>query len=240
MEKVITCENLRNFAYVNDSICKHPIKGIVVSFFGLNGKEMYGNDTDVGTYFADRGLLFVIPYTNPWAWMNRQAIALTDEIIDVLCEKHGLPDGIPIVSTGGSMGGLSALVYTRYAKRTPIACVANCPVCDLPFHYTERPDLPRTLYSAFWHEDGDIEDVMKAYSPYHLVSEMPRVKYYVFHCEEDKAVNINKHSNRFVSAMQEAGFDVTYHTVPRMGHCSLTIEMRNLYLEYAVTSAIGG
>ena len=239
MDKIITYENLRSFAYVNDRICKTPIKGIVISFFGLGGKDMYDRETDVGVYYAERGLLFVIPYANPWAWMNRQEVALADEVIDVLCEKYGLPENVPVVSIGGSMGGLAALVYTRYAKRTPVACVANCPVCDLPYHYTERPDLPRTLYSAFWHEDGKIEDVLKTASPYHLVPEMPRVKYYIFHCEEDKAVNIEKHSNRFVSAMKDAGFDITYHTVPRMGHCALTVEMRNLYLEYAVRAVNG-
>jgi len=240
MEKIINSENYRSFAYVNDGIISGKIKGLVVRFHGLGGDEMFDEETNEGKFFAERGILYVVPYQNPWAWMNSVTVKLADEIIDVLFSKYSLPESTPIVSCGDSMGGQSCLVYAAYAKRTPIACVANCPVCDLPFHYTERPDLPRTLYSAFWHEDGDIEDVMKAYSPYHLVSEMPRVKYYVFHCEEDKAVNINKHSNRFVSAMQEAGFDVTYHTVPRMGHCSLTIEMRNLYLEYAVTSAIGG
>ena len=31
MEKIITYENLRKFTYVNDTICKKPIKGIVIS-----------------------------------------------------------------------------------------------------------------------------------------------------------------------------------------------------------------
>ena len=35
MEKIITMENLHNFAYCNHKICKKPIKGIVVSFFGF-------------------------------------------------------------------------------------------------------------------------------------------------------------------------------------------------------------
>lgn len=164
MEKIITHENLRSFAYVNEDICARPIRAICLEFFGLNGNAMYSEDTERGKLLAKEGILLVIPYANPWAWMNRQAVALADEIVDVLIAAHQLREDIPVISTGGSMGGLSALVYTRYAKRTPAACVANCPVCDLPYHFTERPDLPRTLYSAFGSYEGTMEDALRTAS----------------------------------------------------------------------------
>ena len=47
MEKIITYENLRSFAYVNDNVCEHPIKGIVLNFFGLGGDEMYSDETKI-------------------------------------------------------------------------------------------------------------------------------------------------------------------------------------------------
>ena len=37
MEKIITAENFRNFAYANDNICVKPIRGIVLEFFGGQG-----------------------------------------------------------------------------------------------------------------------------------------------------------------------------------------------------------
>ena len=140
MEKIINIENLRNFAYCNNQICKKPIKGLVVSFFGLGGASMFAEDTEDGIRFAENRILYVVPYQNPWAWQNMQNVAYTDEIVDVLFDEYGLLNDLPVVSVGGSMGGLSALVYMVYAKRTPVACVANCPVCDLPYHFTERPD----------------------------------------------------------------------------------------------------
>lgn len=237
MEKIINYENLRNFAYSNDKICEGEIKGIVLQFFGLGGKEMYAEDTESGRMFAKYGIIYVLPYYNPWAWMNKQAVCYTDEIIDVLMEQYQLAEGIPIISTGGSMGGLSALVYTAKAKRTPVACVANCPVCDLPFHYTERPDLPRTLYSAFYYENGTVEEALKTASPLHLVQAMPNVKYYIFHCDEDKSVNKEKHSDRFVAKLKQK-HDVTYHIVKSRGHCDLTEEMRTLYDNYIINSIL--
>ena len=229
MEKIININNLRDFAYCNDKICKKPIKGIVLSFFGLGGCTMFGEDTEDGKKYAEKGIILLIPYQNPWAWMNRQTVDYTDELVDVLFGAYNLPQGTPIVSTGGSMGGLSALVYTAYAKRTPVSCVANCPVCDLPYHYTERPDLPRTLYSAFGTYDGTMENALRSASPLHLVDIMPKkAAYYIFHCEEDQAVSKQIHSDRFVEMLRQ-NHNVQYHCVPGRGHCDLTEEMWQSY-----------
>jgi len=239
MEKIITIENLRDFAYCNDKICRKPIKGIVLSFFGLGGCTMFNEDTEDGKMYAEKGIILLVPYQNPWAWMNKQTVDYTDELIDVLFDAYNLPENTPVVSTGGSMGGLSALVYTAYAKRTPVSCVANCPVCDLPYHYTERPDLPRTLYSAFGTYEGTMDQALRSASPLHVVDIMPKSPaYYIFHCEEDKAVNKQMHSDRFVKELERA-HKVSYYAVPERGHCDLTEEMRALYTKCVTDSILG-
>lgn len=236
MEKIITYETLRRFAYVNDTICKKPIKGIVISFFGLGASQMYGSDFTDGEFYAEKGILYVVPYNNPWAWMNKQAVSYTDEIIDILIEKYSLSKNVPIVSTGESMGGQSALVYTVYAKHTPVACVANCPVCDVVFHFTEREDLPRTLYSSLFNETGTLEDALKSISPLHLIDKMPKVKYHIFHCNRDKAVNIDAHSEKFVLELQQRNYDITYDIADGRGHCDLTLEMKRTFAGYVIDS----
>ena len=232
-------ENLRSFCYVNDHLCKKPIKGIVISFFGLGQMAMYQNDFTQGEFYAEKGILYVVPYHNPWAWMNHQAVAYTDEIIDVLMEKYHLNKTIPIVSTGGSMGGQSALVYTAKAKYTPVACVANCPVCDVVYHYTEREDLPRTLYSSLFHESGTMEDALKSISPLHLIDKMPKVKYHIFHCEKDMDVNMDAHSKKFVSELCKRRYDFTFDVVEGRGHCDLTLEMQRKFAEDIINAIEG-
>ena len=239
MNKIITYETIRNFAYVNDKICKKPIRGVVVQFCGLGNKEMYDEDTNEGIYYGEEGVLYVHPYNNPWSWMNAQAVAYTDEILDVVFAHFDLPDSTPVISMGQSMGGLASLVYTRYAKRTPVACIANCPVCDLVYHFTERPDLPRTIYSALWNEDGDIGEAMKKYSPVHLAPTMPDAKYYIFHCDKDKSVNLGRHSEKFVEAMKECGKDVELEIIHDRGHCKLTFAANGKRLRLAF-DYIGG
>ena len=235
MEKIITNENMHYFAYTNEKVLNGKPKGIVIDFFGLGGMHMFREDPNAGKYFGENGVLFIVPYTNPWGWMNRDEVRLSDEIIDTLKEKYGLDDSTPLVATGGSMGGLACIVYTKYAKHTPIGCVANCPVCDLPFHFTERVDLPRTLYSAFYSYDCSLDEALKSASPLHLASELPeKTEYTIFHCEKDGAVNIDAHSEKFVKELSKTR-DVKYIRVPDKDHCDLDEENYNLYLSIALS-----
>lgn len=220
---MITYENLRNFCYSNDQLIQGAIRGICLNFFGLGNTSMFWEDSERAVAYAAEGIVYVQPYLNPWAWMNRQAVETTDKIIDVLAAHYGLDD-VAVCSTGGSMGGMSCLVFARYSKHRIVACVANCPVCDTPYHLTERPDLPRTMYSAYY-DCEDFDQALRDHSPLHLVPTLPRIPYHIFHCEADQAVNIDIHSARFVAAMREAGFEITYDTVPEAGHCKLTPEM---------------
>ena len=239
MEKIITYENLRQFAYSNDKSIKGDIKGIVLSFVGLGGTKMYGaEDPGDAAECAAEGIVYMIPYYNPWSWMNQQTVAFVDELVEVICEQYRLDrDTLKVVSTGGSMGGQCALVYCAYAKITPCACVTSCPVCDLVYHFTERNDLPRTLYSALGSYDGTMEDALKSASPVHLVDRMPDIPYTIFHCEADRSVNLERHSEVFVEAMK-ASHDVTLHRVPLRGHCDLSATARVEYINTVKNSVL--
>ncbi len=238
MEQIVNYDNLRSFAYSNDKLIKGEVRGIVLRFFGLGTQTIFDTDPGDAIDFAEQGIIYVAPYYNPWAWMNRQTVRLVDRIVEVLVEKYNLGEGVRIVSTGSSMGGLSALVYCVYAKVTPCALVANCPVCDLPYHYGERPDLPRTLYSAFGEYECSLEEALRSASPIHLVNRMPKIRYRIFHCTADKMVDCEIHSQRFVDKMANA-HDITLRKVPMRAHCELSAEAA---LEYnrAIIEAIEG
>ena len=236
MHRTMTPEKLSYYAYINFDAVKEPVRGVVVEFIGLGGNGMYTEDTARGKRFGEMGFYYVLPYLNPWNWMNDQAVRTTDCILDGLVRLHG--EILPVISTGGSMGGQSALVYSAKSRHPVVACVANCPVCDLPFHYTERVDLPRTLVSAFGDKvtrDMPLYDVLKTASPLHLAQSgrMPDIEYTIFHCTADEAVNKQDHSDRFVPVLRkhlQKGF-ADYIAVPDRGHCQLTDEMWEKYFE---------
>lgn len=219
-------ENIHLFAYTNADILQHAPRGIVLSFHGLNGSQMIKEHSGFAAECAGKDLLLVCPYDNPWSWMNDLAVRTLDEIVGALLEKYG---SLPIISTGGSMGGLSCLIYARYSRHAITACAANCPVCDLPYHYTERPDLPRTIVSALCHYDMELPEAMESISPLHQAGKLPDIPYFIAHCEEDQAVNQQMHSEKLLAAMKKAGRRVEYISVPGRGHCDLSPEARAQY-----------
>lgn len=218
---IINRETVDCYAYSNSELCTKPIKGIVLEFHGLGYGDLIHGHNERSRMFAQNGVLYVFPYYGPWSWMNRNAVAIVDAVTDAFFDRFSLAPNTPIIASGGSMGGLSSLIYTRYAKRTPTACAANCPVCDLPFHRTERDDLPRTVYSAFCDYPMPFDDAVKTASPVHQAADMPKIPYLIVHCEEDKAVNKAKHSDVLVEALRKSGHEVEYIAVPGRGHCDM-------------------
>ncbi len=133
-------------------------------------KEEPGTD-ELG--WARAGGLVVFPYYGPWSWMNRNARAFVDDMVDSVYSEYGLSDDVPLIATGGSMGGCSSLLYTRYARRPVRACLAVCPVCDLKRSFTERPDVPRTILYAFRGYGEDMDSIFTEHSPLEQVDNMP-------------------------------------------------------------------
>lgn len=231
-DKVITATNVDQFAYICSNQDAVFCRGIVLVFHGLGGGNEISSLGPIEEYPLAKDYILVYPYNSPWSWMNDAAVKMTDEIVDAVIERFRLAEDTPIISTGGSMGGLASLVYCCYAKRTPSACAANCPVCDLPYHFTERTDLPKTLYCAFAHYAVGFEEALKSASPIHLIHKMPNIPYYIAHCDADCSVNKQKHSGVLVPAMREQGFSVVYDEVPGKGHCELDGEHLERYYSF--------
>ncbi|MBQ8577296.1 MAG: alpha/beta hydrolase [Clostridia bacterium] len=151
MENIITYETLSSFAHTNAPIVKTPVRGIVLVFNGLGFSSMFSEYDDESKRLADLGIRRVIPYYNPWCWMNRQTVDYVDELVDVLTGKFDLPDDIPVVATGGSMGGQCALVYCAYARRTPAAGTVNCRKRNAVSTWTSRSMPFRNFNTIFTH-----------------------------------------------------------------------------------------
>ncbi|MCC7145548.1 MAG: prolyl oligopeptidase family serine peptidase [Phycisphaeraceae bacterium] len=212
---------IKEVAWVPDEYVAKPIRGVVLVFHGLSNTDLRSEPGTDELEWLRAGGLVVYPYSGPWAWMNRQARAFIDDLVDSVYAFYHLDDSVPLITTGGSMGGFSSLLYTRYARRRPTACLALFPCCDLKYHFTERPDLPRTIHFAFrgYHEPW--EQLFAEHSPVAQVQHMPDIPYLVIHGEADKTVSKAHHSDRFVAAMRRLGRKIEYVEVPGMGHGSM-------------------
>lgn len=230
---------IKEIAWVGAEYVRGKIRGVVLSFHGLGGGGLKNGPGTEELEWGRNGGLVVHPYYGPWAWMNRQARAMVDELVDAIYEAHGLPQRAPLICTGGSMGGQASLLYTRYAKRRVSACLANCPVCDMKYHFRERLDLPPTIRHAFLGYPGSLDSLLAEHSPLHQVAAMPDIPYRIIHGDRDKAVSKRHHSDKMVAAMHKRKLNVEYVEVPGMGHCApLPLKVMQHDVEF-VAAAMG-
>lgn len=231
MKEYINFENIRKFAWVNDRQICGKIKGVIVDFFGMGVEDMYDVPPRHSQQFAEQGYLHVIPYYNPWSWMNSVALAYTERILDVVYERYSLECNVPLVCCGASMGGLAALVYCYRGKRRVKACITNCPVCDVVGYYNQHDDAPRTILNSFWANGCDVMAAVKENSPLQNVEKLPFVPYTFFQCADDADVYKNLHSDLLVTALKQNGYNVNYIVVPSSGHCQLNEHYLELYYQ---------
>lgn len=213
-------DEIKDVAWVADAYVRRPVRGIVLAFHGLGFGSDRSTPTSEELGWAQAGGLVVFPYCGPWSWMNRETRAFVDDLVDAVRQAHALPADLPVIATGGSMGGCASLLYTAYTRHRLAGCLAVFPVCDLPYHFTERPDLPKTMRCAFRGYGDDFPAVLAEHSPLHQVARLPDVPYLVIHGDQDTAVNKAKHSDRLVAAMRARGLRVEYQEIAGMGHGS--------------------
>lgn len=201
-----------NMEYISGSV-----RGVVVSFHGLGAAIRQGG-TELDLALAEKDILTVVPYYGPWSWMNRISRQFVDELLGRVWKDQALPEDLPLISSGGSMGGCAALLYCRYGKRVPVAADLLYPVCDTLFHYHERPDLPTSLNCAYYGYAEPWEEVLKEHSPLHQLDKMPRIPYLFIHGCADDRVSKKAHSDAMTAALRQAGHQVEYLEIPGMRH----------------------
>lgn len=223
---------IKETCWNNEPYLKHPIRAVTVSFHGLNGRYRDDSASGLELALAEQGVLVIAPYYGPWSWMNRQARAFVDQLLAAAYREFELPDNTPLISSGGSMGGCSALLYCRYGARRPAGCDALFPVCDTVSHFSERPDLPATFHHAFLGYPEPLQELLEEHSPLHQANAMPDIPYLFIHGDADLAVNKARHSDRMVSELRKLNRQVEYIEIPRMGHGSnipLTVDETRLH-----------
>ena len=236
MQTPINKDNIRYYAGTNLALLESSARALVLEFHGLGGMaDSMAGDSEFGRYLAERNIAYAIPYYGPWGWMADKAVKYVNEVVDAIFDALGV-DTLPIVSMGGSMGGMAALTYCVAAKRVPAACFANCPVTDLVYHRTERDDLPRTVYVAFDHYDMTLDEAMRTVSPIHIADKMPRIPYLIYGATADRAVSMERHASPFVDKMRSLGHDVEYVINEGYDHCGMDEEGKRRYFEFCATA----
>jgi dienelactone hydrolase len=239
--EIFSFENLRYFTRNNLNYVKGEIKGIVMEFPGLGGSSCLGGLVNMGEYktefalsCAEQGILVMYMYCGPWSWGNKGVVRIADLVIDALIKHYGLPADIPVVSTGGSMGGLGTFMFTEGSRHNVVGCMAACPCYDIIGKYTSyssNPNFPRTFISAIYNYDMSLSDGLKAITPCEHIDTMPKVPYYIVCNVEDECFD-DEGMQVFADDMRAIGHDVTIKVLPNTKHGEFTDEERVSYRSF--------
>lgn len=233
-----------SFCNSNESMLKGKPRGIVIEFPGLGGGSCLGGKQDpMGGYTnswskfpettAAAGLVHVYLMPGPWSWMNPGTVREADLVIDALQKKFGLSEGAPLVATGGSMGGLGALIFTAWSRHRVTACAAACPCYDVLKLYACGKSFPRTFISAIAALDMPIEEGLKRISPAHNIVRMPDIPYYIV-CNEADEIFPMKGMDEYVARLKAAGRKVEYVHLPGTAHGKFTPEARRKFHQFVI------
>jgi len=231
----VNASNYTQFCNSNETLLKGPPRGIVLEFPGLDGGSCLGGGQALGTYEKSRtgfpeatakaGLVHVYLTPGAWSWMNPGVVRIADLVVDAVRAKFHLAPDTPLVATGGSMGGLGALVYAARSRHHVTAVAAACPCYDVPALYGCRKDFPRTFLSAVARMDMPFEEGLRAISPAHLIDCLPDVPYFIV-CDEADELFPAAGMDAFVASLRQAGRSVDYVRLPGKRHGQFTAKSR--------------
>ena len=216
--KYITPENLFDFAFVNTDCLKTPVRGVCVCFHGFTDDSTFDSSPEIARALGEAGIAWVYPYYSVWGWMGKESMEYCEQVLDAAWKLLGLEESTPLVASGGSMGGLTALMYCVKGKRPVIACAADSPVTDIWKYYDISAYSRRAILSAYIMEEGDLRALADGNSPLYNVYRLPDIPYFLLFGELDEHF-MKEHMPSMVSAMEERGLRFTLWVEKGMGHC---------------------
>lgn len=234
---MINKNNYLKYTYTNEELLKDKPVAIVHEFHGLGGGlKPVCEHYPLAHFLAEHNIIYTMPSYGPWSWMNRASVNMIDGITEALWDKYGYE--IPTISTGLSMGGLGGLIYSLRSRHTPAACAVICPVCDLVYHFDEREDTARSIYSALGGYDIPLSEAMEQNSPIHQAANMPKIPYAIFSATVDDEVDYTAHSVKFTEKMKALGHNIELVLTQGGSHCDIGGESVEKYKRFLVNNSI--
>ncbi len=218
--KYINASNLSDYAFVNEDTLARPLRAVCVCFHGYSDATTYEKSPTIARILGEQGIAWVFPYYSVWAWMSRNSREFNEQVLDAAYDRLGADESIPLIVSGGSMGGMTALNYLVYGKRTAIGCALNCAVTDLNRLFTDSPFFRKSILSAHITEEGPLDAVLSRYSPVAFAASLPSIPYYLVYGDADPYF-YQTQMPLMVERLEHFGRDYTLLTVPGMAHCDI-------------------
>lgn len=216
----INKDNILTYAFVNFDTLKLPVKAVCIDFHGYTDATRFTESSRLASDLGNRGIAYVFPYYSVWAWYSKSSRIYNEMVLDAVFDKLG---NAPLIVSGGSMGGMTALMYAIEGKRKPVGCVVNCPVTDTELIF-ENDSIRPAILSAHIEEGLNL----KAFSPVCRINDLLDIKYFAVFGGKDECIT-DKYFLPFNEKMQGKNYE--YYIEEQMPHCDIS-NFENAYVKY--------
>ncbi len=227
MDKQYLKTHLNRACLSNIDLIDGEIKGIALYFTGLGHASVPTTDMVAAPFCAEKGILYILPFYNPWCWMNKRTVNYVDAIVDCAKELYNLDANIPVGIYGGSMGGYNTFHYALKSKHRIVAADLLCPCCNTEYEMSVNPGLLfRSYFDSAMEDTDDFGTYIKENSPVSMVEKLPKIPYRFAVGLRDTVLAPGAHSLLMIERMTEAGHSVERMDYPEMAHCNISSKQR--------------
>ncbi len=222
MDKKFLKERFNKLCLSNIDLIKGEIKGIALYFTGLGHATQPANDMVAAPVCAENGILYILPFYNPWCWMNKKTVEYVDTLVETAMELFGIPKDAPVGIYGGSMGGHNTFHYAIKSKHRIVAADVLCPCCNMEYEMAYSTNtLFRSYFEAALEDTDDFEKYIHENSPVNMVEKLPKIPYRFVVGLKDLVLVPSQHSDLMIARMLESGHEVERIDFPEVAHCNL-------------------
>ncbi|MBQ9789378.1 MAG: prolyl oligopeptidase family serine peptidase [Lentisphaeria bacterium] len=221
-EGIFTFGNNKAYVYLPDNFQKGKPCKFILFFHGAgysNGQP--GNVGHKGfekfrKMAAEKGYIIAVPSYGT-TWYNRKAENITKAMLHALEQEFGFQlNRIHVM--GGSMGGLSALVWSsRNMERVSSICTFFA-VADIVDQYNAKAHHAKAMISAYGGDYNKKPYWYESRRAINYASILAQVPIMLVHGDKDVLVSMNQSEKLYNAIKNVGGTQVEFVKVPGRGH----------------------
>ena len=90
---MITKDNVLEYGFVNLDALSGPVRGVVADCHGYTDTSTFTKSPLFARELGERGILYVFPYYDPWAWAKPSCYRYIDETVAAARGAAGAEEG---------------------------------------------------------------------------------------------------------------------------------------------------
>ncbi|MCX6623747.1 MAG: prolyl oligopeptidase family serine peptidase, partial [Acidobacteria bacterium] len=194
---------------------------LLIYLYGAGGSlDFYnlgsGPYTEMRKLLADRGYYILVPGLGPMHWMNREARAKLDRVVDRVLADYPIQRK-RVFLMGASMGGGSSLAYAIHRPKLIRAACSHMGMTDFRQWYQDEPRRQKQLAETFGGTPDTAPAAFAEVSAMANIRVFRKIPLFLVYAADDKVV-LPAHGRQLYDAVRKQGGTAILRIAPGVAH----------------------